>query len=136
MPGDRVQREVDEIMERQDRRSRPARLRAARAAPAGAFSHLRLTPGMLMLGALPLVILGLALDKLALPLVLAAMALFALGYVWSMKRRNPGKPGSGPSRSNRPEVYWRGEPVQRRPGNVVEFKRGRPSKTRRWFGRK
>lgn len=89
-----------------------------------------------MLAALPLVILGLVLDKLALPLVLAAMALFALGYVWSMQRRNPGKPGSGASRSNGPEVYWRGEPVQRRPSNVVEFKRGRPSKTRRWFGRK
>ena len=97
-----------------------------------------------MLGALPLVILGLVLDNLALPLVLAAMALFALGYVWSMQRRNPGKPGSGPSRSNRPEVYWRGEPVQRRPGNpstgsghrVVEFKSGRQSRPRRWFGRK
>ena len=135
MPGDRVQREVDEIMERQDRRSRPARPRSAMAAPAGAFLHLRLTPGMLMLGALPLVILGLVLDNLALPLVLAAMALFALGYVWSMQRRNLGR-RAGPSRSKNPEVYWRGEPVQRRPSNVVEFKRGRPSKTRRWFGRK
>jgi hypothetical protein len=135
MPGDRVQREVDEIMERQDRRPGAARLRAARAAPAGAFSHLRLTPGMLMLGALPLVVLGLALDSLALPLVLAAMALFALGYVWSMQRRSVGR-RSGASRSNRPEVYWRGEPVQRRPSSVVEFKRGRPSKMRRWFGRK
>lgn len=134
MPGDRVQWEVEEIMAQQDRRRAAARLRMGRPAATGALSRLRLTPGALMLGALPLVILGLVLDRFALPLVLAAVALFALGYFWYARRASQGRGGA--SGSNRPELYWRGEPVRRRPGNVVEFKRGPSSTPRRWFGRR
>jgi hypothetical protein len=138
-----MQREVEEIMARQDRRPGAARLRVGKSAPAGIFSRLRLTPGVLMLGALPLLILGLALDSLNLPLVLAATALFALGYVWSMQRRSQGR-RPGASGRNNPSLYWRGEPVNRWPSNpstgsghrVVEFKTGRPSKMRWWSGRK
>lgn len=139
-PNDRVQREVDEILEKSG--NRPAPLRVARAPARQGQSWLRLSPGLLMLGALMLVLLALALRDQALPLVLGALFLFTAGYVWSMQRRNLSRGRSASVRSSRPEVYWRGEPVSRRkpidrsPGAPGPFKETPSAKVKKKFGRR
>ena len=139
-PNDRVQREVEEILEKKGRRESASPLRLARAPVRARASWLRISPGLLMLGALLLILLALALRDRAMPLVVGALVLFTAGYVWSMQRRNLSR-RYGPARSSgKPEVYWRGEPVsQRKPigkSNVVPFKETPAAKVKKKFGRR
>ncbi len=137
-PNDRVQREAEEILAKTGKRPMP--LQVARAPVRAKPSRLRFSPGLLMLGALLLILLALALRDRAMPLVLGSLVLFTAGYVWSMQRRNFSRRSRPVRTGGKPEVYWRGEPVsQRKPvgkSNVVPFKETPAGKVRKKFGRR
>jgi hypothetical protein len=138
-PNNRVEREVEEILEKQERRRSPGRVTVAKPRPAeaGRLRLAGLSPGLLMLGALALVVLGLALRRFSLPLVLAALVLFGIGYVASMRKRAYGRGYRTVSSGRKPDVYWRGELVHRpKPGNIVPYRDSWAGRFRRWFGRR
>ncbi len=145
MPGNKVEREVEEILARDERKTgAPTRLPVARAAPP-ARRRYRLGPGMLMLAALAVAAAGLVIADNALPFVLAALALFSLGYFWSMQGRARGRQAQPAVAARRAassdrgrDVFWRGERVdtiqpRRAPANVVQFKSDWRSRLRRFF---
>jgi len=94
---------------------------------------MRLTPGRLMLAGLGALVLGLIARRLFVPLALAALILFALGYALLMVHRGRG----GRQHPPRPPAR-RGGPVSpvSREGNVIEFRDSWRNRLRRWLGRR
>ena len=138
-----MKREVEQILERDESRTPVTRFAPPRRGVRQLSGWLRLTPGILMLGALLLTLIGLAVQDYRTQFVLAALGLFAAGYMWSMQRRSgrarpaPGGVRRVPGRNSR-EVYWRGERVdtirpRRAQGDVVRFRGGWRARLRRRF---
>jgi hypothetical protein len=143
MPGKRVEREVEEILERDERRSGQVRMAPPSRGRSRQLSWPRLTPGVLMISSLILVLIGFAVRDYLVQFVFAALALFAAGYFWSMqsRMRRGGRPvdGSRRQRGGR-EIYWRGERVDRieprgEAPNVVQFRPSWRDRVRRLFRR-
>jgi Flp pilus assembly protein TadB len=131
MPGDRVRKEVEDILEKDDRRSKVVRMAPPPKRLGSGRPAMRLTPGALMLVGLALVVIGLAVPLLRLEMALAAAVVFLAGYAWSIQRRRPGR------RADTAQTYWRGEPVTtRKPATVVKFREPLGSRVRRLFRRK
>jgi len=132
LPEDRFRKEIEEILEGEERRGGgalkgPSR-RRTRSGPPGGF-NLHLTPERLMLSGAGALVLGLIARPLFAPLAIAALVLFGLGYVLYLRRRR-----CGPAAKAAPNVRpsWRGQPV-RREGNIIEFRDSWSSRLRRWF---
>ena len=79
-----------------------------------------------MLAGVGALLLALIVRRFFIPLALAAVALFGLGYVLYMRRRR------GSRLSSQPRPTSRGRLV-RREGNVIEFRDSWRNRLRRWF---
>ena len=119
MPDKRIKKEIEDILERDERRSRR---RSSAGLPA-----IRLTPERLMLAGLGALVLALIVRGLFAPLALAAVALFGVGYAMRLKR---GRRGARPTPPHEPA--WRGQHVGRE-GNVIEFRDSWRNRLRRWL---
>ena len=119
LPDDRFKKEIEEILKRDERRSRPG--------PLAGVLAMRFTPERLMLAGVGALVLALIARPLFVPLALLAVALFGLGYVLYLRRRRRGSRGMAPLRP-----AWRGRPV-RREGNIIEFRDSWLDRVRRWF---
>jgi len=122
LPDDKIKKEIEKILERDERRSRPGPL-------AGVLAT-RLTPERLMLAGVGALVLAMIVRRFFIPLALAAVALFGLGYVLYLRRRGRGSRGR-----SHPRPVWRGRPV-RREGNVIEFRDSWLNRLRRWLQRR
>jgi hypothetical protein len=142
MPDDKVQREIEEILARQEQRAPVVRM-APPIRPRRQRPVLKLSPGMMMFGGLVLVIAALILRKYTTVLAIAALCVFAAGYLWSMMSRSRSRVArTMPASSRRPArsggAYWRGQPVseiqpRKRSGQVVQFNGGWRARIRRFF---
>ena len=119
LPDDRVKREIEDILKRGERR--------AQRGPVPRVLAMRLTPERLMAAGAAALVLALIVRPLFVPFALAAVALFALGYVFYLRRGRLATHG-------RPQIRpaWRGRPV-RREGNVVEFRDSWRNRLGRWL---
>ncbi|MSQ08327.1 MAG: hypothetical protein EXR44_03395 [Dehalococcoidia bacterium] len=139
-PNDRVQREVEQILEKTG--ERPSSLRMARSPGRAKPSWLRFSPGLLMLGALLFVLLSLVMSDQALPFVLGALFLFTAGYIWSMQKRNFSRRSRSVRTGGKPDVYWRGErvsqrkPIARSPAAPGSLKEAPAAKGKKKLGRR
>ncbi len=125
LPDDKIRKEIEEILERGERRSRP-----------GSFARvlaIRLTPERLMLAGVGALVLALIARPLFVPLALAAVALFGLGYARYLGRRR--RRGRGSRGGSHVRPAWRGRPV-RREGNIIEFRDSWLNRLRHWFRRR
>ncbi|GEM_PF-2860163 len=143
MPGDKVQREVEEILARQEQSAPDVRMAPPVVLRRKRPTKLKLNPGALMFGGLVLVIAALIARRYTTPLAIAALCVFAAGYLWSMRSRSSTRAvgrQTGPSRPGARSggTYWRGQRVneiqpRRRSGRVVQFNGGWRARIRRFF---
>jgi hypothetical protein len=138
MPNNRVQREIEEILEKQERKPpRRVTVRRPMRRPRGPSGPL-ITPERLIVAGLLVLLVGVALrGRFLVPLAITGAGLLAVGYFMSVRRRRGGTRISAET----PQKYWRGQPVghhsrssTRRSGRVLEFPDSWPNRLRRWFG--
>ncbi len=126
VPGDKMQREIEEILAKEERKI-PIRVRRPSGnTKRGGPMSIRITPERLVLAGLALMLAAVIIRRFMLPLVIVGIALLATGYVWTIRRRR-----GAASQTFTP--HWRGEPVHRR-GNMVNFPDTWQNRLRRWFG--
>ena len=134
-PGDRVRREIEDILARKDDDDSPLRIAAPlkprKAKPSYGLG--RVAPAWLMvLGLATLIIAASVTGFLVLPLALIGSGLLVYGY-WTSIRRGR-RAAAGMSRQGPTSVWWRGRKVQsRRHGKVVQLQDSWVDRLRRWF---
>jgi len=119
LPDDRVKREIEDILKRGER--------TAQRGSVARVLGMRLTPERLMAAGAAALVLALIVRRFFVPLALAALVLFGLGYVFYLRR---GRLATRRRPQARPA--WRGRPV-RREGNIVEFHDSWRNRLRRWL---
>ena len=121
LPDNRIRKQIEDILERDERRT-------GRRRSAGGLRATRLTPERLMLAGLAALLIALIVRSLFVPLALAALILFGLGY--ALRVRGGRARRGAPKRPLRPA--WRGQPAVRE-GNIIEFRESWLNRLRRWL---
>ena len=119
LPDKRIKKEIEDILERDERRSRRRR--------SAGLPAMRLTPERLMLAGLGALLLALVVRGFFAPLALAAVALFGIGYAMRLKRGQRGARRTPPHRPAR-----RGQHIGPE-GNIIEFRDSWRNRLRRWL---
>ena len=135
MPGAKWQREIEEILEK-DARKEPLKVMAPRrpsTKPERARSpRPRIRPEHMLLGGLLLLVLAVVLRQWAIQFAIAGGVLLISGYALAILRpRRSGRRVMGADESG---PYWRGQPVRRKGGNVVEFRESWQTRLKRKLG--
>ena len=135
-PGDRVRREIEEILA-EDEVKAPLQVAAPRPPRmASRIGGMTVTSGhLVVLGMVTLIAAGFIRGGFTLPLVILGAGLFGAGYWMSVKNRR--KTGAQTRRSDRTENWWRGQRIETSSdsGKVIDFEDSRPGLLRRWFKR-
>ncbi|MCH7642805.1 MAG: DUF3040 domain-containing protein [Chloroflexi bacterium] len=115
----RYEKEIEEILDRDDRRARRTdRVRSVTRRVTSTRRRFSFSSGTLMLIGVALIAVGWIVKPLFLPLATVGALLFVVGYISYFAR----------SRKQPHEKRWRGE--------VVNFPDSLPNRVRRFFGRR
>ena len=136
-PGDRVRREIEEILEKDEVKA-PLKVAAPRPPRrVSRIGQIGVTSGhLVVLGLVTLIAAGFIRGGFTIPLVILGAALFGAGYWMSIKNRR--KSDTPVRAKDKTETWWRGRRTgpSRDDDKVIDFRESRQRPPRRWFKRR